>query len=189
MTQKSTSAAFEEHLSTLNNNKLIYEIKTSCDCLSDREKRIYKLGFSNGYHQKRITRPIRFIPEEHITDAFINEDIKKYRTKNIAGFSFSKPKSSVLESIINKVCVRYEVNKKELMIIKSRRQDICRARNILYNLFYEKFNMSLTAIGKIFGNDHTTVLHGINMKKNKQRFWSPEQTLWKEFEELKATIT
>ena len=197
MTQKSTSTAFEEHLLTLNNNKLIYEIKTSYACLSDKEKRIYKLGFSNGYHQKRITKPIRFLPEEHITDAFINEDIKKYRTKssgvyrtrNVAGFSFSKPKSFVLESIINKVCVRYEVSKKELMITRSRKQDICRARNILYNLFYEKFNMSLTAIGKIFGNDHTTVLHGINMKKNKQRFWSPEQTLWKEFEELKATIT
>jgi chromosomal replication initiation ATPase DnaA len=49
--------------------------------------------------------------------------------------------------------------------------------------------MSLTTIGKIFGNDHTTVLHSIKMKNNKQRFWSPEQTLWKEFEELKATIT
>jgi|10_taG_2_1085330.scaffolds.fasta_scaffold184573_1 chromosomal replication initiation ATPase DnaA len=189
MTQKSTLTAFEEHLATLNNNKLIYEIKTSYDCLSVREKRIYKLGFSNGYHQKRITRPIRFIPEKYITDTFINEDIKKHRTKNVAGFSFSKPKSHVLNSIINKVCVRYEVSKKELMITRSRRQDICRARNILYNLFYEKFNMSLSAIGRIFGNDHTTVLHGINMKRDKQRFWSPEQTLWKEFEELKATIT
>jgi len=76
-----------------------------------------------------------------------------------------------------------------LMIIKSRRQDICRTRNIIFNLLSEKFNMSLTTIGKIFGNDHTTVLHSIKMKNNKQRFWSPEQTLWKEFEELKATIT
>ena len=189
MTQKSTSAAFEEHLSTLNNNKLIYEIKTSYECLSAREKRIYKLGFSNGYHQKRITRPIRFIPEEHITDAFINEDIKKCKPKNIAGFSFSKPNSFIINSIINKVCIRYEINKKELMESRSRKQDMCRARNIIFNLLSEKFKMSLTAIGEIFGNDHTTVLHSIKMKNNKERFWSPEQTLWREFEELKATIT
>ena len=189
MTQKSTSSAFDEHLATLNNNKLIYEIKTSYDCLSDREKRIYKLGFQNGYHQKRITKPIRFIPEEHITDAFINEDIKKHRTKNVAGFSFSKPNSSIINSIINKVCVRYEINKKELTINKSRKQDMCRARNIIFNLLSEKFSMSLTCIGDIFKMDHTTVLHSIKMKNNKERFWSPEQTLWKEFEELKASIT
>tara|TARA_R110000824_G_scaffold300544_1_gene488554 strand:+ start:608 stop:1141 length:534 start_codon:yes stop_codon:yes gene_type:complete len=177
MTQKTVSAAFEDHLATLNNNKLIYEIKTSYDCLSEREKKIYKLGFSNGY-QRRIVKSF----------LFTNKETKKPK-RNIVGFSFSKPKSFVIESIINKVCVRYEINKKELMITRSRRQDICRARNILFNLLSEKFNMSLTRIGEIFGNDHTTVLHGIKMKRDKCRFWSPEQTLWKEFEEIKATIT
>ena len=75
------------------------------------------------------------------------------------------------------------------MITRSRRQDICRTKNIIFNLLSEKFNMNLSTIGKIFGNDHTTVLHSIKMKNNKERFWSPEQTLWKEFDELKATIT
>jgi chromosomal replication initiation ATPase DnaA len=177
MTQKTVSAAFEDHLATLNNNKLIYEIKTSYECLSNREKKIYKLGFSNGY-QRRIVKSF----------LFTNEEIKKPK-RNIAGFSFSKPKSFVIESIINKVCVRYEINKKELMINRSRRQDMCRARNILFNLLYEKYNLSLTRIGEIFGNDHTTVLHGIKMKKDKRRFWSQDQTLWKEFEEIKSTIT
>ena len=178
MTQKSTLSAFDEHLATLNNNKLIYEIKTSYECLSAREKRIYKLGFSNGYHQKRIVKSF----------LFTNEEPKKPKRK-IVGFSFSKPNSFIINSIINKVCVRYEINKKELMESRSRKQDMCRARNIIFNLLSEKFKMSLTAIGEIFGNDHTTVLHSIKMKNNKERFWSPEQTLWKEFEELKATIT
>ena len=75
------------------------------------------------------------------------------------------------------------------MVVRSRRQDICRTRNILFNLLSEKFNMSFCAIGRIFGNDHTTVLHSINMKRDKRRFWSPEQTLWQEYEELKANIT
>ena len=142
--------------------------------LSTKEKAIYKSGFRNGYILAR---------DHH------KKNRKQYTPKRIIGYSFGKPTKSVIESIINKVCVRYEVNKKELMILKSRRQDVCRARNIMFNLLSEKFNISLSAIGRIFGNDHTTVLHGINMKRDKQRFWSPEQTLWKEFEELKATIT
>ena len=44
--------------------------------------------------------------------------------------------------------------------------------------------MSLTEIGKIFGQDHTTVLNSIQMKQQKRRFWSQEQTLWQEFDEL-----
>ena len=188
MTPKTISEAFENHLATLNNNNLIYEVKTSYDCLSDREKKIYRLGFSNGY-QKRKIKSLKLIPEKHITDACINEDIKKHKTRNVVGFSFSKPKSFVIESIINKVCVYYEVNKNELMTNGSRRQDICRAKNILFNLLSEKYKMSLTRIGEIFGNDHTTVLHGIKMKKDERRFWSPDQTLWEEFEKIKATIT
>ena len=143
--------------------------------LSKKEKAIYKSGFRNGY----------VLAREHNK----KKNKKEFIQRRIIGYSFGKPTKLVIESIINKVCVHCEVNKKELMITRSRRQDICRARNILYNIFYEKFNMSLSAIGRIFGNDHTTILHGINMKRDKQRFWSPEQTLWKEFKEIKATIT
>ena len=142
--------------------------------LSLIEKAIYKTGFRNGY----------ILARDHS-----KKNRKQYTPKRIIGYSFGKPTKLVLDSIINKVCIRYQVHKKELMESRSRKQDMCRARNIIFNLLSEKFNMSLTAIGEIFGNDHTTVLHSIKMKNNKERFWSPEQTLWKEFEELKATIT
>ena len=46
--------------------------------------------------------------------------------------------------------------------------------------------MSLSDIGRIFGQDHTTVLHSIEMKQNRKRFWSDEQTIWQEFQELIA---
>ena len=67
---------------------------------------------------------------------------------------------------------------------KVRTQDIVRARNIIHNILYEKYNMNLTDIGRYFGQDHTTVLHSIEMKKQQKRFWSPEQSLWQEFEKL-----
>jgi chromosomal replication initiation ATPase DnaA len=142
--------------------------------LSTREKAIYKNGFRNGY----------ILARDHS-----KKNRKQYTPKRIIGYSFGKPTKLVIESIINKVCIRYQVHKKELMESRSRKQDMCRARNIIFNLLSEKFNMPLTNIGNIFKMDHTTVLHSIKMKNNKERFWSPEQTLWKEFEELKATIT
>jgi len=142
--------------------------------LSIREKAIYKNGFRNGYILAR---------DHH------KKNRKQYTPKRIVGYSFGKPTKLVIDSIINKVCIRYQVHKKELMESRSRKQDMCRARNIIFNLLSEKFNMSLTCIGDIFKMDHTTVLHSIKMKNNKERFWSSEQTLWEEFEELKATIT
>ena len=142
--------------------------------LSTREKAIYKNGYRNGY----------ILARDHS-----KKNRKQYTPKRIIGYSFGKPTKLVIESIINKVCIRYQVHKKELMESRSRKQDMCRARNIIFNLLSEKFNMPLTNIGNIFKMDHTTVLHSIKMKNNKERFWSPEQTLWKEFEELKATIT
>ena len=142
--------------------------------LSIREKAIYKNGFRNGY----------ILARDHS-----KKNKKQYTPKRIVGYSFGKPTKLVIDSIINKVCIRYQVHKKELMESRSRKQDMCRARNIIFNLLSEKFSMSLTCIGDIFKMDHTTVLHSIKMKNNKERFWSPEQTLWEEFEELKATIT
>ena len=87
--------------------------------------------------------------------------------------------------MINKVCFKYEVSKKELFS-KTRTTDIVRSRNIIHNILNEKYKMSLSDIGRIFGQDHTTVLHSIEMKLDKRRFWSDEQTIWQEFQELIA---
>ena len=71
---------------------------------------------------------------------------------------------------------------------KVRTQDVVRARNIIHNMLYEKYNMNLTDIGRYFGQDHTTVLHSIEMKKSKRRFWDAGQSIWQEFRELKESI-
>jgi chromosomal replication initiation ATPase DnaA len=85
--------------------------------------------------------------------------------------------------VINKVCIKYEVSKKELFT-KTRTTDIVRARNIIHNILNEKYKMSLSDIGRIFTQDHTTVLNSIQMKQHRRRFWNDEQTIWQEFEEL-----
>jgi chromosomal replication initiation ATPase DnaA len=75
---------------------------------------------------------------------------------------------SEIDSVINKVCIKYEVSKKDLFT-KTRTTDIVRARNVIHNILNEKYKMSLSDIGRIFGQDHTTVLNSIQMKQHRRR--------------------
>ena len=155
-------------------NKVFTEIKLAMKAghyrdLTFKEKKIYKNAFKNGYKLAKIHCKKR--------------SSEFYKPRKIVSYSFAKPNTRIIDSIINRVCVRYEVHKKSLMS-KVRTQDIVRARNIIHNILYEKYNMNLTDIGRYFGQDHTTVLHSIEMKKQQKRFWSPEQSLWQEFEKL-----
>jgi len=74
------------------------------------------------------------------------------------------------------------------LLSKKKTLDIVRARNIIHNLLSEKYKMNLTNIGRHFKQDHTTVLHSIRMKHNKKRYWSEEQTIWQEFQEIKEVL-
>ena len=164
-------------------NKIFNEIKTAMKAgqfenLTYREKKIYKNAFKNGYKLSKL----------HTKENKIYIKRKSYKPLKIIGHSFSKPSSLVIDSIVNKVCIRYEVSKK-LLFNKIRTTDVVRSRNIIHNILSEKYKMSLTEIGKIFGQDHTTVLNSIQMKKQRRRFWNQEQTIWQEFAELKETIS
>jgi len=158
-------------------NKIFTEIKLAMKAghyrdLTFKEKKIYKNAFKNGYKLARL---------------HTKKDKKHYEPKRIIGFSFAKPSSRIVDSIINKICIRYEVHKKSLMS-KTRTQDLVRARNIIHNLLHEKYNLNLTDIGRYFEQDHTTVLHSIEMKRDKKRFWDAGQSIWQEYQKLKETI-
>jgi len=138
--------------------------------LNTREQKIYKNAFVNGYK----------LAKRHLKE-------NGYDLVKIVGYSFSSPQRSTIDNIIDYMCKRYELSKTELLS-KKKTLDIVRARNIIHNLLNEKYKMNLTNIGKYFKQDHTTVLHSIKMKLNKQRYWSKEQTIWQEFQELKETL-
>ena len=135
--------------------------------LSKKEKLIYKNAFKNGYK----------LAKKHI------KKNKEYKPRKIISYQFRNISPEIVDSVINKVCVKYEVHKKTLLG-KCRNQDVVRARNIIHNILNDKYNMNLTNIGRHFGQDHTTVLHSIQMKANKERFWGPEQTIWNEYLDL-----
>ena len=135
--------------------------------LSSKEKLIYKNAFKNGYK----------LAQQH------KKKIKEYKPRKIISYQFRSISPKIIESVINRVCVKYEVHKKTLLG-KCRTQDVVRARNIIHNILNDKYQINLSSIGRHFGQDHTTVLHSIQMKANKERFWSPEQTIWNEYLDL-----
>ncbi len=138
--------------------------------LNTREQKIYKNAFVNGYK----------LAKKHL-----KED--GYDLVKIVGYSFSSPQRSKIDNIVDYMCKRYELSKSELLS-KKKTLDIVRARNIIHNLLNEKYKMNLSNIGRHFKQDHTTVLHSIKMKANKKRYWSKEQTIWQEFQELKEVL-
>ncbi len=138
--------------------------------LNTREQKIYKNAFVNGYK----------LAKKHLKE-------NGYDLVKIVGYSFSSPQRSTIDNIIDYMCKRYELSKTELLS-KKKTLDIVRARNIIHNLLSEKYKMNLSNIGRHFKQDHTTVLHSIKMKSNKKRYWSEEQTIWQEFQELKEVL-
>lgn len=163
------SKHYNQHIKKLDQNNFIYKIKKAFYLLTSQEERLYEVGFSEGFL--------------YAANILQKESIKDSNVRKIVGYVNTKPKPSQVQSVINKVCVHFEVHKETLMK-KSRTTDIVRARNVIHNMLNEKYRMSLTDIGKYFGQDHTTVLHSIEMKRDQKRFWSPEQSLWQEFEQL-----
>ena len=156
-------------------NKNFNEIKLAMKAgqyadLNIREEKIYRNAFVNGYK----------LAKKHL-----KED--GYDLVKIVGYSFSSPQKSKIDNIVDYMCKRYELSKTELLS-KKKTLDIVRARNIIHNLLNEKYKMNLSNIGRHFKQDHTTVLHSIKMKANKKRYWSKEQTIWQEFQELKEVL-
>ena len=168
---------FQKHIKKINNNDFIYKHKIAFYLLSEMQFKLYEEGFRKGFElaQQKMSDHVSEIKETHI--------VPRQMERKIIGYQFRKPRKSEIDSVINKVCIKCEVSKKELFT-KARTRDIVRARNIIQNILNEKYKMSLSDIGRIFGQDHTTVLYSIKMKFNGKRYWGMDQTIWQEFDEL-----
>ena len=168
---------FQKHIKKINNNDFIYKHKIAFYLLSEQQYKLYEEGFKVGFElaQQKMSNHISEIKKSNI--------IPLSTEKKIIGYQFKKPKRAEIDSVINKVCIKYEVSKKDLFT-KTRTTDIVRSRNIIHNILSEKYMMSLSDIGRIFNQDHTTVLNSVQMKQYRRRFWNEEQTIWQEFDEL-----
>ena len=167
------STHYQKHKKSIDQNHFIYKVKKAFYLLTNQEERLYEVGFSEGF-----LYAAKLLQKQPIQDSNV---------KKIVGYKLRRPKPSDVQAVINKVCIFFEVHKETLMN-KSRAFEIVRARNVVHNLLFEKYNIGLSEIGRYFNQDHTTVLNSIQMKKDQRRFWSPEQSLWQEYENIKQNI-
>jgi Na+-transporting NADH:ubiquinone oxidoreductase subunit NqrF len=91
--------------------------------LTLKEKKIYKNAFKNGYR---------------LSQFHVKKEQKVYIPKKIVGISFAKPSSRIVESIINKICIKYEVHKKSFDEAKTRNSRFSLEQETLFIIFYMK---------------------------------------------------
>ena len=139
--------------------------------LDARERKIYRTGFRTGYKLAReyfksnvrykqtvVKEVIKYVT---INDVVVPENVKK-----------------MLSIVANQLGI--DVNE---ILTKTRVQSAVIARSILINVLRDKYSMPFTKIGVILGNkDHTTMMHHVKMKINKQHFWQPGHIIWKRYE-------
>ena len=150
---------FQKHIKKINNNDFIYKHKIAFYLLSEQQYKLYEEGFKKGFElaQQKMSNHIGEIKQTHILPISTE--------RKIIGYQFKKPRKAEIDSVINKVCIMYEVSKKELFT-KTRTRDIVRARNIIHNILNEKYKMSLSEIGRIFEQDHT---HSFKLYSNETK--------------------
>ena len=109
-------ADFEGYLKPIQEDLKIlqYQLPKSFDNFTSIEKKLYEIGFKNGLR-------------------FLNKAVYKKLKFRVPKHNLGRIKEEELQQLIQKVCDRYEVSKKELLS-KCRRRDIVRSRNILHNV-------------------------------------------------------
>jgi hypothetical protein len=146
--------------------------------LSDTERKLYRIGFKTGYKLAReyfktntvykqntvIKEVIRYIT---INDVVVPENVKE-----------------MLSILANQLGIN--VND---IIAKTRIQPAVIARSILINVLRDKYDMPFTKIGVLLGNrDHTTMIHHVKMKMNKEHFWQPNHIIWNRYQYVMDNI-
>lgn len=153
--------------------------------LTEREKVIYSVAARNGYnlglkHKKQLDRVEAL--------SFNKEVVRvKYVNKNFSKKITSSTKK-IAEDIVNKTLDRYDVSLEDFVSIK-RLTPIVQARSIVINLIKEVLNISLNSISMFVGKrDHSTMIHHIRMKHNKEHLWQEGKRIWNDYREIKESL-
>lgn len=86
--------------------------------------------------------------------------------KNV--FDDAKKKYGVIQTpfmdIVRQTCETHDVTR-DAIFSKNRSKKVVMARAIIYDRIRKELGWSYPKIGKLFGRDHTTVLHGIRLAR------------------------
>lgn len=105
----------------------------------------------------RIEARIKLLPEKPFEDYELNKILGGFHQAIPMNIQIKfMPNSS--DRIMDAVCKVFDITKSELLG-KNRQQHIALARQVAMYLCKNELDLSFPAVGKIFGRDHTTVLH------------------------------
>ena len=156
--------------------KLRYSFNSFAN-LDDRERKIYRTGFRTGYKLAR-----QFFRNNYRYKQTVTKEVIKYVTIN--DVVVPENVKEILSIVANQLGV--DVND---IIAKTRIQAAVIARSILINVLRDKYSMPFTKIGVILGNrDHTTMIHHVRMKMNKEHFWQPDHIIWNRYQYVMDTV-
>ncbi len=156
--------------------KLRYAYNSFAD-LNERERKIYRTGFRTGYKLAR-----QFFRNNYRYKQTVVKEVVKYVTIN----DVVVPEN--VKDILAIVANQLGVNVNDI-IAKTRIQAAVIARSILINVLRDKYSMPFTKIGVILGNrDHTTMIHHVRMKMNKEHFWQPDHIIWNRYQYVMDTV-
>jgi len=156
--------------------KLRYAYNSFAD-LNDRERKIYRTGFRTGYKLAR-----QFFRNNFRYKQIVTKQVVKYVTIN----DVVVPEN--VKEMLAIVANQLNVNVNDITA-KTRIQAAVIARSILINVLRDKYSMPFTKIGVILGNrDHTTMIHHVRMKMNKEHFWQPDHIIWNRYDYVMKTV-
>ena len=145
--------------------------------LDERERKIYRTGFRTGYKLAR-----QFFRNNYRYKQTVVKEVVKYVTIN----DVVVPEN--VKEMLAIVANQLGVNVNDI-IAKTRIQSAVIARSILINVLRDKYSMPFTKIGVILGNrDHTTMIHHVRMKMNKEHFWKPDHVIWNRYKYVMDTV-
>ena len=145
--------------------------------LDERERKIYRTGFRTGYKLAR-----QFFRNNFRYKQTVTKQVVKYVTIN----DVVVPEN--VKEMLAIVANQLGVNVNDI-IAKTRIQSAVIARSILINVLRDKYSMPFTKIGVILGNrDHTTMIHHVRMKMNKEHFWQPNHIIWNRYDYVMKTV-
>ena len=145
--------------------------------LDERERKIYRTGFRTGYKLAR-----QFFRNNFRYKQIVTKQVVKYVTIN----DVVVPEN--VKEMLAIVANQLGVNVNDITA-KTRIQAAVIARSILINVLRDKYSMPFTKIGVILGNrDHTTMIHHVRMKMNKEHFWQPDHIIWNRYQYVMDTV-
>lgn len=114
---------------------------------------------------------------------------------NYKSMDFSRKKNvriskvnPIVDAIIYRTANHFNIDTEQMLSEKRDRQLVI-ARSVAINLLKELTPYSLTYIGEMLaGRDHTTIIHHISCKSQKNGLWFPYFEIWNSFTKLKLDL-